>query len=122
MKLSKLIHGLLFALLCALVCHHDLYGEIQPTDWRHAYSLTTANKLSLQDAKDHLQDILGNVSIAEKLKAYRHREGFTQKDLANKADIKQQHISDIERGLRPVGVATAKKLARALNCHYKSLL
>jgi DNA-binding XRE family transcriptional regulator len=78
--------------------------------------------MSLQDAKDHLQDILGNVSITEKLKAYRNRKGFTQKDLANKADIKQQHVSEIERGLRPVGVATAKKLARALNCNYKSLL
>jgi DNA-binding XRE family transcriptional regulator len=78
--------------------------------------------LSYDDAKEHLRDLLGEVSVADKIKAYRDREGLTQKKLALKADIKQQHISEIERGVRSVGIATSKKLAMALNCHYKSLL
>ncbi len=78
--------------------------------------------LSFDEAREHLKDLLGEVSISEKIKAYRSREGMTQKELAHKAEIKQQHISEIERGLRPVGVATAKKLALALQCDYRSLL
>lgn len=65
---------------------------------------------------------LRDTTSADKIKAYRQRESLTQKELALKADIKQQHVSEIERGIRSVGVTTAKKLAKALNCNYKSFL
>lgn len=78
--------------------------------------------LSYDDAKEHLRGLLGEVSVAEKIKAFRSRENLTQKELALKSGILQQHISEIERGIRPVGVAVAKKIAAALNCNFKSLL
>lgn len=78
--------------------------------------------MSYEEANEHLNDLLGEVTVAEKIKAYRNREALTQKELALKSEIKQQHISEIERGLRSVGVTTAKKLASALNCNYQSFL
>lgn len=78
--------------------------------------------LTMDEARDHLDGLLGEVTPAEKIKAYRSREELTQKELALKAGIMQQHLSEIERGVRPIGVAMAKKLSKALNCNYKSLL
>jgi DNA-binding XRE family transcriptional regulator len=78
--------------------------------------------LTIDDAMEHLDSLLGDVTPADSIKAYRDRENLTQKELAMKAGIRQQHLSEIERGLRPIGVAMAKKLSKALRCHYKSLL
>jgi DNA-binding XRE family transcriptional regulator len=78
--------------------------------------------LTMDDAMEHLDSLLGDIGPADSIKAFRDRESLTQKELALKAGIKQQHLSEIERGLRPIGVAMAKKLSKALNCHYKSLL
>lgn len=78
--------------------------------------------MSFQDAKNHLASLLGNTTPADSIKAFRKRENITQKELALKAGIKQRHISEIERGVRPLGLATAKKLAVALNCDYHSLI
>lgn len=78
--------------------------------------------MSFDDVKLHMHNLLGNISVADSVKAFRERESITQKELALKSGIKQQHISEIERGLRSIGVATAKKLASALNCDYRSLL
>lgn len=78
--------------------------------------------LSYDEAIDHLDGLLGEVTPADSIKAFRDRENLTQKELALKAGIKQQHLSEIERGVRPIGVAMAKKLSKALNCNYKSLL
>jgi transcriptional regulator with XRE-family HTH domain len=62
------------------------------------------------------------ISAPEKIKALRIREGLTQKMLAEKSQIAQQNISEIERGERAVGVQTAKKLSVVLNCDYRSIL
>lgn len=78
--------------------------------------------VSFDEMKIFMDDLLGERSIADAIKAFRHRENMTQKELALKSGIKQQHISEIERGERNIGVATAKKLSVVLNCHYKSLL
>lgn len=78
--------------------------------------------LTMDDAMEHLDGLLGVVTPADSIKAFRDRENLTQKELALKAGIRQQHLSEIERGLRPIGVTMAKKLSKALNCNYKSLL
>lgn len=78
--------------------------------------------MSFEEIKAHMHDILGEVRPSDSIRAFRDREGITQKELALKSGIKQQHISEIERGERNIGVATAKKLALALNCDYRSLL
>jgi len=72
--------------------------------------------LTMDDAMEHLDSLLGDIGPADSIKAFRDRESLTQKELALKAGIKQQHLSEIERGLRPIGVAMAKKLSKALIC------
>jgi DNA-binding XRE family transcriptional regulator len=56
------------------------------------------------------------------LRAYRYREGLTQKQLAEVSGIPQHHISEMENGKRPIGKERAKRLAQALNCDYRQLL
>jgi len=78
--------------------------------------------MSFEDIKTHMHDLLGNTTVADSIRAFRNRENINQKELDLKSGIKRQHISEIERGERNIGVATAKKLALALNCNYRSLL
>ena len=56
------------------------------------------------------------------LRAYRHRENLTQKELAALTGIPQHHISEMETGKRTIGKERARKLAAALNCDYRRLL
>ncbi len=56
------------------------------------------------------------------LRAYRLREGLTQKQLAGLTGISQHHISELETGKRVLGKERAKKLAEALHCDYRQLL
>ena len=49
----------------------------------------------------------------------RHKEGFSQRKLAELTGIPQRHISEMENGQRPIGKKTAHKLAKALNVGYK---
>lgn len=56
------------------------------------------------------------------LRAYRLREGLTQKQLTALTGIPQHHISEMENGKRSIGKERAKKLAEALHCDYRQLL
>lgn len=56
------------------------------------------------------------------LRAYRHRENLTQKQLSEQTGIPQHHISEMENGKRTIGKERARKLAAALNCDYRRLL
>lgn len=56
------------------------------------------------------------------LRGIRRREGLTQTALAEAVGMKQSHISEMERGCRPIGKAAAKKLAVVLNANWKSFL
>lgn len=56
------------------------------------------------------------------LRAYRTREGLTQKQLAALTGIPQHHISEMETGKRSIGKERAKKLGEALNCDYRQFL
>ncbi len=57
------------------------------------------------------------------LRAYRTREGLTQKQLAALTDIPQRHLSEMENGKRGIGKERAHKLAAALNISdYRVLL
>lgn len=51
----------------------------------------------------------------ELLAGARYREDMTQARLAEKTGIPRWHISDMERGKRPIGKQNAKKLGDALN-------
>lgn len=49
------------------------------------------------------------------LRGGRAKEGLTQKQLSERTGIPRTHISDMERGKRPIGKHNARKLGEALN-------
>ena len=56
------------------------------------------------------------------LRLYRLRCGMTQTALAEQANIKQHHLSEMEHNKRPIGKKLAHKLADILNFDYRDLL
>ena len=56
------------------------------------------------------------------LSGARHREGLSQRKLAQMTGIPQRHISEMENGKRPIGKERAKVLAAALNTDYRVFL
>ena len=56
------------------------------------------------------------------LRLYRLRADLTQTALAEKAGIRQHHLSEMERNKRPLGKVMARKLAKILDCNYQKLL
>lgn len=66
-------------------------------------------------------DFVGKEKVIT-LRAYRNREGFTQRQLSELTSIPQRHISEMENGKRPIGKENAKKIAQALNVDYRLLL
>lgn len=56
------------------------------------------------------------------IRAYRHRENLTQRQLAELTDIPQRHISEMENGKRVIGKERAKVLAKVLHADYRSFL
>lgn len=56
------------------------------------------------------------------IRAYRHRENLTQRQLAELTDIPQRHISEMENGKRVIGKERARVLAKALNTDYRNFL
>ncbi|MHC1699994.1 MAG: helix-turn-helix transcriptional regulator [Humidesulfovibrio sp.] len=53
---------------------------------------------------------------------FRKREGWTQQELAERLGIKQQHVSEMENGKRPITIKTAKSLAALFGTAYKTFL
>lgn len=56
------------------------------------------------------------------LKAFREWRGLSQAELGAKAKVPPQYISQIERGVRNLGKATAKKLAAVLKVSTEALV
>ncbi|HCC53486.1 MAG TPA: XRE family transcriptional regulator [Desulfobulbaceae bacterium] len=56
------------------------------------------------------------------IRAYRHRENLTQRQLAALTDIPQRHISEMENGKRVIGKERAKVLAKTLHADYRNFL
>ena len=53
---------------------------------------------------------------------FRKREGWTQKELAERLGMKQQHVSEMENGKRPITAKTAKALGTLFSTGYKTFL
>ena len=91
-------------------------------------AIETLTRLGYVDTSDSIPwreafpEITDEEGPAVVLRAMRRREGLTQKELSEKADIPQSHISMMERGKMPIGVTRAKKLGKALNTGYKVFL
>jgi plasmid maintenance system antidote protein VapI len=56
------------------------------------------------------------------LRGSRHKEGLTQKQLADMIGVPQRHISEMENNKRPIGKEMAKRLGKALNIGFKVFL
>lgn len=56
------------------------------------------------------------------LRGSRNKEGMTQKELAERLDIRQSHLSEMENGKRPIGKNMAKKLAEVFDCDFRVFL
>lgn len=80
-----------------------------------------ANEASTYRVAELFPEYLGQ-ELQPALRAYRTREGLTQKQLAAMTGIPQHHISEMETGKRGIGKERAKKLAEALHCDYRQLL
>lgn len=78
------------------------------------------------DAEDRTRTpaeaVLGPRDPARHLRGARYRENLTQRELAAKIGAKPQHVSEMERGKRPIGKDMAKRLGEALNVDYRAFL
>ena len=62
---------------------------------------------------DWYQEIQSKTTPGDTLKIYRENHGLTQARLGELLGrIPRQHISNMERGIRPVSMKTARKLAK----------
>ncbi len=60
--------------------------------------------------------------VGTSLAGGRHKEGFTQVKLSALTGIPQRHISEMERGKRPIGKKNAKLFSKVLNVDYRMFL
>ncbi len=56
------------------------------------------------------------------LRGSRHKEGVTQKKLAEALSISQHHISEMENGKRPIGKEMARRFAAFFDTDYRLFL
>ena len=60
--------------------------------------------------------------IGRQIQRYRKRNGLTQEQLAEIADISASFMGHIERGTRKLSVDTLHRIANALNCSADDLM
>ena len=64
-------------------------------------------------ATDWYREIQSKTTPGDNLKIYRENHGLTQARLGEMlGSIPRQHVSNMERGIRPVSMKTARKLAK----------
>jgi len=69
-----------------------------------------------------IDEVFPDMHAGDALRGARYREELTQAQLAAKIGVKVSHISEMERGKRPIGKEMAKRLGKALNISYKVFL
>jgi len=69
-----------------------------------------------------LEEVFPDSHAGDRIKGLRYRENMTQKQLADLAGISVQNLSHMEHGRRAVGKEMAKRLAKALNADWRTLL
>jgi transcriptional regulator with XRE-family HTH domain len=68
------------------------------------------------DAKDFLR------AFGEAVRAERKERGLTQEAFADEIPLYRSYVADVERGARNVGLANAKRIARALSIPLSQLV
>ena len=69
-----------------------------------------------------IKEVFPKMQLGDVLRGARYREALTQAQLATEVGVKTSHISEMERGKRPLGKEMAKRLAKALPTSYKVFL
>ncbi|MFZ5451961.1 MAG: helix-turn-helix domain-containing protein [Thermodesulfobacteriota bacterium] len=69
-----------------------------------------------------VEEVFPDMQPGDILRGARYREGLTQAQLAAMIGVKPSHISEMEKGKRPIGKDMAKRLARVLKASYKVFL
>jgi XRE family transcriptional regulator, regulator of sulfur utilization len=59
--------------------------------------------------------------FGQRVRDIRSKRGLTQQSIAERADIPQTHLSDIERGFKLPNLLTVVRLAIALDCKVTEL-
>lgn len=85
-------------------------GRVYFRDW-------LKKELKDPEFKKHFEAAELEVSLALQIAKIRATKKMSQKELATKAHLKQQNISEIERGGRNITVRTIQRVADALNKH-----
>ena len=67
-------------------------------------------------------EVFPESSPGNRLRGLRTREGITQKQLAAALDIRQHHVSEMEKGVRSISVDMAKRIGEIYNISYKVFL
>ena len=63
-----------------------------------------------------------NIQIGERIKSARENAKLTQEALAERIEVSPQYVSDAERGVVGVSIATLKKICVTLGCSGDFLL
>jgi len=62
------------------------------------------------------------ILLGQRIRNLRKAKGWRQIDLAEQADVHEVHISDLERGVREVGLRTLLAISQALGLKLSELL
>lgn len=82
-------------------------SDVEATiSWRDAF------KAGIEEASE----------VALVLRGNRYKAELTQKELAEKIDVKPHHISEMEHGKRSIGKNIAHRLAEVFNVDYRVFL
>ena len=68
------------------------------------------------------EEVFPDSHPGSRLRGLRAREGITQKQMAEKLDLRPQHISEMEKGARPISVELAKRIGKTFAISYKAFL
>ena len=60
--------------------------------------------------------------IGSAVRAYRAKAGFTQEELAEKADLHPVYVGEIERGEQTVSIYALMKISKALDVRVRDLV
>lgn len=69
-----------------------------------------------------IEEVFPDMGPRDALRGMRQLRGLTQKGLAELLGVHKSHISEMERGRRPIGKTMARRLATALTASYKVFL